>query len=300
MKSQVTITLLVCVGLSAPVCGDPVGNGDVNGDGKINVADAVYLLNLQFLGGPEPVPLVCPTDEEDDGTGIEVEFAETAVLLEFNSTDLDLGLHIFFDAEGWERVRVTGPGGNVFSVDNGGSLKEIGSTEDFTESAEPPLDEENLEAEIADFLSRFPAGEYQFEGRTVNGDSLVGTAVLTHGLPASPLLVFPDPESEENVADPENTVIEWMDTSEEGDPVIERFQLVVEFEEEDTERVFEFLLDVQADPDAETQSVTVPEEFFESLEDLEGEYKAEVVAIAADKNATISEHEFELAGDEGE
>ena len=99
MKSQVTITLLVCLGLSALVCGDPVGNGDVNGDGKINVADAVYLLNLQFLGGPEPVPLVCPTDEEDDGTGIEVEFDEAEVFLEYNSTDLDLGIHIFFDAE---------------------------------------------------------------------------------------------------------------------------------------------------------------------------------------------------------
>lgn len=297
MKSKVTIAFLVCLGMSAPVFGDPVGNGDVNGDGKIDIADAIYLLNLEFLGGPAPVPLVCPSDEEDGGTGIEVEFAETEVFFEFNSTDLDLGLHIFFDAEGWERVRVTGPGGIVFAVDNGGSLKEIGSTEVFTESAEPPLDEENLEAEIADFLARFPAGEYQFEGRTVHGDTLVGTAVLSHDLPAAPLLLFPDEESEENFADAEDAIIEWMDTSEDGDPVIQRFQAVVEFEEEETGSVFKFVVDVRADPEAETQSVTVPFEFFENLQGLEGEYKAEVVAIAADKNATIAEHDFELAGD---
>jgi hypothetical protein len=33
-------------------------NGDVNGDGNINIADASYLLNWLFLGGREPVP--CP------------------------------------------------------------------------------------------------------------------------------------------------------------------------------------------------------------------------------------------------
>ena len=30
----------------------PLGNGDVNGDGKINVSDAVYLLAHLFTGGP--------------------------------------------------------------------------------------------------------------------------------------------------------------------------------------------------------------------------------------------------------
>ena len=31
----------------------PVGN--VNGDGRIDITDPVYLLNFLFLGGPEPV-----------------------------------------------------------------------------------------------------------------------------------------------------------------------------------------------------------------------------------------------------
>ena len=160
----------------------------------------------------------------------------------------------------------------------------------FTESAEPPLDEKDLEESIAEFLALFPEGKYKFGGKTVEGDSLAGTAVLTHDLPAAPGLVFPDPEAEENVADPENTVIQWSDTSEEEDPEIVRCQLAVEFEEKRTGRVFEFIVDVLA----ETQSVTVPPEFFESLAGLKGEFKAEVLAIEESGNKTISEQEFEL------
>jgi hypothetical protein len=39
--------------------GVPAGNGDVNGDGSINLSDAVYLLNWLFLGGTEPDPIDC-------------------------------------------------------------------------------------------------------------------------------------------------------------------------------------------------------------------------------------------------
>ena len=223
-----------------------------------------------------------------------VEFAEARIFLEFNATDLDLGIHIAFDAEGWEKVEVKGPGGTKFKVRNGGSLKEIGSTEVFTESAEPPLDEENLEESIAEFLALFPEGEYEFTGKTVNGDELESSAELTHDLPAAPGLVFPDPEAEENVAEPDATVIEWSDTSKEGDPAIVRYQVVVEFEAEEIETVLEFKVDVLADPEAATQSVTVPSEFFASFDGLEGELKAEVVAMAEGGNATISEQEFEL------
>lgn len=298
MNRKLTLAVSLCALMSISAFADPAGNGDVNGDGSIDIADAIYLINLQFLGGPEPVPIECEPPDEEPG-GDEVEFAEAEIFFEFNSTDLDLGMHLFFDAEGWENVSVSGPDGTVFSVDNGGGLREIGSTEVFTESAEPPLDEENLAQEMAEFLARFPEGEYEFEGRTIDGDRLVGSAVLSHDLPAAPRLLFPDPEAEENVADPQDAVIEWMDTSEEGDPAIERYQVVAEFEEEDTGSVFEFVVDVRADPEAATQSVTVPVEWFESLEGLAGEFKAEVVAIAADRNATIAEKEFELEGAEG-
>ena len=40
--------------------GVPIGNGDVNGDGKYDLTDAVYFLNWRFLGGPAPVAIESP------------------------------------------------------------------------------------------------------------------------------------------------------------------------------------------------------------------------------------------------
>ena len=65
------LTILVAVGLviretGTSVAGPPgpSGNGDVNGDGTLGLADAVYLLNHLFQMGPEPVSIVpsspCP------------------------------------------------------------------------------------------------------------------------------------------------------------------------------------------------------------------------------------------------
>ena len=109
--------------------------------------------------------------------------------------------------------------------------------------------------------------------------------MLTHGLPAAPDLFFPESEG---------TVIAWSDNSKEGDPEIVRYEVVVEFEEDGNGSVFKFSVEVPADPEADFQSVSVPPEFFAGLAELEGEYKAEVLAIAESGNATIVEHEFEL------
>ena len=37
-----------------------VKSGDINGDGNVDVSDAVSLINWLFLAGPEPVPIQCP------------------------------------------------------------------------------------------------------------------------------------------------------------------------------------------------------------------------------------------------
>jgi hypothetical protein len=38
----------------------PSGNGDVNGSGGIDIADAVYLLSYLFANGADPVAIECP------------------------------------------------------------------------------------------------------------------------------------------------------------------------------------------------------------------------------------------------
>jgi len=40
--------------------GTPSANGDVNGDGSLNLTDAIYLLQHLFQGGPAPVPIDGP------------------------------------------------------------------------------------------------------------------------------------------------------------------------------------------------------------------------------------------------
>lgn len=56
--------VLAWIGVPAPrpgalagAGGDPAGNGDVNGDGRINIADAIYLVNFLFRSGPGPVAI---------------------------------------------------------------------------------------------------------------------------------------------------------------------------------------------------------------------------------------------------
>ena len=47
----------------------PAGNGDVNGDGTIDISDAVYLLSHMFLAGPAPVAIECPAAKGLPATG---------------------------------------------------------------------------------------------------------------------------------------------------------------------------------------------------------------------------------------
>ena len=68
MKKYLAITLIFFLGLLAGVCLRhqerivmaldlaPVSGGDVNGDGMVNITDAVFLLNFLFTGGEPPAP----------------------------------------------------------------------------------------------------------------------------------------------------------------------------------------------------------------------------------------------------
>ncbi len=222
-----------------------------------------------------------------------VPFAEQEIFFEFNSTDLDLGIQIFFDADAWRQVKVTGPGGRIFKVGNGGGLKKVGSTEVFTESAEPELcpdGEEGCDVDqaIADFLAQFPEGTYVFTGKTTDGANLMGEAELSHDLP-EPLEIV---DAEGNYP-----VVVW-NPGVGGEPVAS-YEVIVEAvaEVDGDEETFTQVTQVASD----VTSITTSAEFEAMIDGfLMGgtlvELKIEIIAIGENGNKTITEEAiFEAA-----
>jgi hypothetical protein len=52
-------TMFVFMSTATVGADGPSGNGDTNGDGRLDIADAICLLTHLFAGGPEPVVLEC-------------------------------------------------------------------------------------------------------------------------------------------------------------------------------------------------------------------------------------------------
>ena len=109
----------------------------------------------------------------------EVELDDIAVFIEWNSTDTDYGLQIFWDSDGFTKMKVSNhQGKTVLDVKTKKNVKEQGLTEGFFESVEPPADEVSM----AEFFERFPEGDYKFKGKGTEGERLVGETELTHDL----------------------------------------------------------------------------------------------------------------------
>jgi hypothetical protein len=274
---------------------------------RVRLAAAVAALLLAAA-----IPPVLADDDDDEDV---VEFAETAIFFEYNSTDKDLGIQIFFDAEGWKEVEVHGPdddeddgppwghawgrqdrrgngrgrNGAIFEVENGGGLKEIGSTEVFTESAEPPLcpeEEEDCDGDVLQdaidaFLMRFPEGTYEFEGETVDGRELEGEAELSWDLPA-PVEIL---DAEGNFP-----TIDWTESL--GIEVV-AYQVVAEMVVEGPDG--DEIVYVQAtDLPATVTMIEISSQFADLAEQFEMdgsllELKVEIIAVGANGNKTITE-----------
>jgi hypothetical protein len=230
-----------------------------------------------------------------------VELADAEIFFEENATDEDLGIQFFLDGEAWKRIKIYSPNWRrLVDVKVKGSTRVIGLTELFSESAEPGFDELSRD----EFLELFPEGTYKYLGMTVEGEWLWGEAELTHDFPAAPTIYSPE---EDGTLNPEEAIIEWCSVSVDGDVEPVRYQVIVEFvelieinDEEEEGRVFEFAVDILAADCSEGDplSVTVPEEFFDSLEELDGEYKVEVLAVEESGNKVITEREFDLGDDD--
>jgi Fibronectin type III domain len=132
----------------------------------------------------------------------------------------------------------------------------------------------------AKLLALFPEGEYRFQGRTVEGDKLLGTATLTHAIPDGPVILTPE---EGVLVDPNDAVISWDPVTEPAGIEIAGYRVIVERGDRGRN------LSLELPP--ETTSVLVPPDFLEPGTD----YLFQVFAIEAGGNQTISEGVFDTA-----
>jgi hypothetical protein len=176
-----------------------------------------------------------------------------------------------------------------------GRLRRQGLTELFFESAEPSFDD----LDPADFFERFPAGEYEIEGVTLDGEERESTVELSHVLAAPPENVTVSGEDiaedcDEGPVPSVNTpvVIAWdpvedshPELGEAGPVEVERYQVVVEREEPE-----KLVVSVELPPDV--TSFEVPEDFTD-LDSGDG-FKFEILVRATNGNQTAIESCFEL------
>jgi len=222
------------------------------------------------------------------------EFDVAEVFFELNDTDEDLGIHALIDGEPWRKLEIELPNEReILTIWVRSKLRRQGLTELFFESAEPTFDELSPER----FFHRFPEGEYEIEGITLEGEELESTAVVTHLLPAPPenIEVNGNPVPEDCDEGPLPSVngavvISWdpvtlshPEIGRTDEPIdVVKYQVVVE--EEDSGLVF------SVDLPPEVTSVTVPADFIS----LSEEFKFEILVREASGNQTAVESCFEV------
>jgi hypothetical protein len=202
-----------------------------------------------------------------------IPFADARLKIEVNATDGDAGLQVFLDGEPWRAVSLYNPSGRrLVEITTKGPLKNYGLTELFSESSEPPFDVFSFEQ----FKQLFPEGVYTFRGTAIDGKHLLSTAQLTHDIPDGPRILRPRDDAE---VPRDQVVVAWKPVQTPGVDIV-GYQAVVT--REDPLRV------LSVDLPASARRLPVPAEF------LQGgvEYKAEVLAIEASGNQTLTEIVF--------
>jgi hypothetical protein len=223
---------------------------------------SVFLAAMTGVG-----PAAVPAQPEQ----VELEIAR--IFIEYNFSGNDLGFHVFLDGEDWTDLKISDPTGTkIFDVSGKGGYANLGLTELFFEGAEPNLSD----VPVADLLALFPEGEYTFIGKTVDNQKIVGTATLTHNVPDAPTV------STQAAACGNTIDITWTPVNGPaailpgGTVEIVGYQVIVG--------------SFQVTVPANVTSVTVPEQFYQSLES--GVQDFEVLAIDVSGNQTIREGTF--------
>lgn len=260
------------------------------------------------------------------------DLGECKALIEINTTDGDIGFHFLMDGDDLVKGEVRNPDGKkIFKVDAKRELREQFFTELFVESAEPlcfdPTNDDDVDNDdedfvtLEEFLERWAAGTYVFEGKGDEGEKSEGESELTYELPAAPRdLMFDDVSG----------VISWAAGDDLGEcadfeeltslvgagvlpvhpvaVVVDAWEIVFEPDVDDGDPLgkLKFTIRVSGNlTDFAPLAMTVPAEYLASLPD-DTLVKIEVGAIGGNDNATFTEvgdicvHENEGCGDEEE
>ena len=221
------------------------------------------------------------------GSAADVPLKDAKLNIEHNATDKDTGFQGFIDSDGWRRLDVRGPAGDVAGFEGRGRLGELGLTELFFETVEP----ENAKVPIGDMLAKLPEGNYTIAGPGVENGTVTGrtsgTAWLTHDIPAGPMLVSPREGARVPVR---GVVARWRPVSKTiiGKPVkIIAYQLLIEKDVEPPRHMIgKFGLSMYL-PRSVTH-IKLPSGFLERGT----AYKWEVLAIERSGNQTLSSGSF--------
>ncbi len=233
-----------------------------------------------------------PADAKPSQT---TEIATAKLIIEYNATDRDIGVHGAFDDDGWKVLCVFDPAGRlVLKVTPESQLRDLAMAGIFFESREPP----ESEFSFADLQATFPEGEYSVRGASFDGKILMGSATFTHDVPAPPTIEAPALAEEprgtrKNPVPLRDLVVRWLDVTETvaGGPVdITGYEVIVTKEVDDDPHGFSRpIYDVHVPPTM--NSLRVPVEFLEA----NTVYELEVLALEVSGNQTIAVGFFKTA-----
>jgi len=236
------------------------------------------------------------------------DFGECKALIEINSSDGDIGFHFLMDGDDLNMARIfDAEGRKVFEDQAKGPLKEQKLTETFAESAEPlcwddeEAEEDELIVYLEEFLERWPAGYYLFEGHSDGGEKSFGETMLSYDLPAAPTEV-----------DFDGAVISWEAGDDLGecasyellellvddetlpahpeDVPVDSWEIVLEPDVEDDDPTKALKYSIRVAGDISPKEVSVPAEYLASLPE-DTPVKIEVGAIGGEDNATFTEED---------
>jgi hypothetical protein len=235
------------------------------------------------LGGVES-PRAAGAADPCQVSGARAQIATAKLIIEYNATDDDIGVHGAFDDNGWSKLCVYSPDGRpLLTVSPEGQLRDLTMGGIFFESREPPA----AEFSFRDLEAKFPEGMYRIRALSFEGKLLTGEARFTHDVPAAPTVTAPTDGAKVRTDD---VVVEWDDVTKtvDGDRVtITGYEVIVtKVRHNDPHGFSQPVYDVHVPPDR--NALPVPKAFLEPGT----EYELEVLALEESGNQTITVGSF--------